>query len=623
MGGPPRAEPADVSPPSRADWIVFAVVGVLLLLAVALSLRPIPGALPGEVLIAPGGDWTARDALAFPAAGGDGRTGTWPLGTVRAIRYPLPPSRAAQRLIAEPGSIDTLDVTLLTLDGEVLLQATLGDRHPPPSDGVPALRQNLLLPPLPDGATLIVRVETKGTNALTLSVVSIDGFAQREALAWLALAVFLAGRLLLLVLSTIEMRAQRQAVWAWFAVQNLLSVAYTLAGGGALRILLPDAFAPWIDTLGAASVAGYMASTFVFHALMLRLFGAPPGAIRLSLIASAIPFAALALLAVGFATAGVAITSASVIVFGVLVIASATTLRAGAGAPVGLVRIAFAAIGTAALTQALPIFGVVPMSQFSLAGGTLTPLVGGLLALWLLLRRVEGQRRAAIETERRLALALQRATLDRESRLAADRFVGVLAHTIRTPLSLIRLVLEDAAAGPRAGELARLAVRDVDGVLERCVQLARLELGETTLRRAPTEVAAVITSAIEWTRLAGRARCEGGAGRANVDAHALGSIAFELLDNAYRYAPEGSPVETTWTIADDAVTLVVTSEVGRLGTLDPTVAFDRYARGERAHAVTGAGLGLHLVRTLARLHGGEATYTCAQGRVRVEVVLAC
>lgn len=615
-------ETFDVIRPSWVDWVVFATVGVLWIASFWLSFRPIPGVLTGEVL-AMGDAVEPREGLLASGTGQDGRRGALPFGVVRWLRYELAPSLEARYLIAEPSTLDTLDITLFTSDGTFVTAATIGDRHPRPEGSAIALTQNVLVPPLPDGGTMIVRLQTKGMNAVTLSAVPASAFARREATGWLSLAVFFGGRLFLLILSTVMARTYRQAVWRWFAAQSFMSVAFSLGASGPLGVILPSAFAPWVDELSTFAVIGYVATSFILHAQMLKLFDAPDRLVRFSLAVSIVPFTALALDIMGASTVALTINSFAILGFGVLLLASSGTLRSGAGAPTPLVRLAYGATGSAVLTQALPIFGWTPMSKFSIQGGALAPLVAGLLALWLLLHRAEAQRRAFVATQQQLALAEQRAVLDRESRLAADRFVGVLAHTIRTPLSLIRLVLEDDAAGERARELARSAVRDVDGVLERCVQLARLELGETPIRRAPTAVGEVAASAIDWTRLGERARCNGPEGRVNVDAHALSSILFELLDNAVRYAPEASRVDVAWSFDPGAVTLSVTSSVGRLGTLDPEQVFDRYARGEKAHAVTGAGLGLHLVRVLAERHGGGARYTCDGGTVRVEVSLAC
>jgi signal transduction histidine kinase len=107
-----------------------------------------------------------------------------------------------------------------------------------------------------------------------------------------------------------------------------------------------------------------------------------------------------------------------------------------------------------------------------------------------------------------------------------------------------------------------------------------------------------------------------------------------LIDNAIRYAPQGSTVEVTgrWTAATDgrAQRRAVAVEVRDHGPGFPREflprAFERFQRADpaRGRADGGAGLGLAIVATIARAHHGKVAagnHPAGGARVRMELPL--
>jgi two-component system sensor histidine kinase KdpD len=94
----------------------------------------------------------------------------------------------------------------------------------------------------------------------------------------------------------------------------------------------------------------------------------------------------------------------------------------------------------------------------------------------------------------------------------------------------------------------------------------------------------------------------------HADREALTRALWNLLDNAVKYSPEGSPVAVR--VRAEASWLLV--EVRDRGPgVDPgerEAIFDRFARGRRAAGrAQGTGLGLAMTREIARAHGGDVT----------------
>lgn len=216
---------------------------------------------------------------------------------------------------------------------------------------------------------------------------------------------------------------------------------------------------------------------------------------------------------------------------------------------------------------------------------------------------------------------------ERELRLAGERFLGTLAHDLRSPLSVVSLALDDDASAQRSRALAHAALRDTDAVLERCLIVSRLAQGPPTLEIEPVDLDRLVAGLAAAHVGAERIVLDGPPVRVTSDRHALRTVLSNLLDNAVAYGHTDASVVVRWRrlerSAGAALEIVVENAVGRFGAPDPERAFERSYRGERATAVTGAGLGLHLVRTYAQHLGGRAEVERSDDTVRVRVELPC
>jgi signal transduction histidine kinase len=102
------------------------------------------------------------------------------------------------------------------------------------------------------------------------------------------------------------------------------------------------------------------------------------------------------------------------------------------------------------------------------------------------------------------------------------------------------------------------------------------------------------------------------------------SIALNnLVDNALKYAAPQSAIRISACHQahkrHDGILMTVTNAAGSVGMPDPGKVFKKYYRGARAHSMTGSGLGLYLVHTVARLLGGWVRYAPQAQEVRFEL----
>lgn len=210
--------------------------------------------------------------------------------------------------------------------------------------------------------------------------------------------------------------------------------------------------------------------------------------------------------------------------------------------------------------------------------------------------------------------------LDRLERAfsAQQRFVGNASHELRTPLAINRTLLEVSLSDPGAPvELQQLgktllATNERSELLvEGLLLLARSD--NQIVERKPVDLAEVATRAVDQVRAEAeqkgvevRTECAEAVVQGN--GVLLERIALNLVQNAVRYnLPEEGWVEVSTEAQHGQAVLVVSNT----GPVVPAYEIDnlfepfRRLRTDRTGSDKGVGLGLSIVRSVARAHGGR------------------
>ncbi|MFB7596221.1 sensor histidine kinase [Streptomyces sp. NPDC056160] len=201
---------------------------------------------------------------------------------------------------------------------------------------------------------------------------------------------------------------------------------------------------------------------------------------------------------------------------------------------------------------------------------------------------------------------------------AQQRFVGNASHELRTPLAINRTLLEVHLSDPHApvelqqlGKTLLATNERSEQLVEGLLLLARSD--NQIVERKPVDLAEVASQAIDQVHAEAEAKgveIRGERKPAVVQGNGvlLERIALNLLQNAVRYnvAEEGW-VEVTTDVQHGQAVLVVTNT----GPVVPAYEVDnlfepfRRLRTERTGSDKGVGLGLSIVRSVARAHGGH------------------
>ncbi len=222
-----------------------------------------------------------------------------------------------------------------------------------------------------------------------------------------------------------------------------------------------------------------------------------------------------------------------------------------------------------------------------------------------------------------LALLL---ALEAKRRDEQERFMVMLSHELKTPLSVIRLTLGAAGLPAATKERVGRTVADMDAIIERCLQSDRLRAGRIHPIPAPCRVEDLLARLREDLGAPPRLRIHADPlPVCTTDSELLGVVLRNLCDNALKYGSPHAVVGLTATLARSrgraGIRIAVINAPGPAGMPDPRRVFKKYYRAPGAHGKTGSGLGLHIAQGCARRLGGWLCYRPATAEVRFELWL--
>jgi signal transduction histidine kinase len=197
------------------------------------------------------------------------------------------------------------------------------------------------------------------------------------------------------------------------------------------------------------------------------------------------------------------------------------------------------------------------------------------------------------------------------------RMVGDVAHELRTPLTNLRCEIESIQDGLTMPNTARIAsiheeVLHLQRLVEDLQDLAIAEAGALALHRERVDLGAEIAGIVR-----GQAELTVEYGIAvDIDLTRLRQIVHNLLANAARHTPEGTPVRIRVARAGTEATVAVADRGPGIPAKELERIFERFHRVDeaRSRARGGAGLGLAIVRRLVELHGGRVWAESVEGQ---------
>src|SRR5216684_2142269 len=229
-------------------------------------------------------------------------------------------------------------------------------------------------------------------------------------------------------------------------------------------------------------------------------------------------------------------------------------------------------------------------------------------------------------------------TAAKELEEAKDLFLATTSHELRTPITVVQGFASTLAS--RWEQLSdadrRAAVRTIAeraGALSRLVEQlllgARAGADALPVNNASFDLAALLrATVVSFGPLSDKhevaADVPADLPLAYGDAMATDIIVGQLLENAFKYSPEGGAVTVAARLAGDWIEVSVQDEGIGIAPGDHERIFERFVQGETGdrRRFGGIGLGLYIVRQLARAQDGEVAASSRPGggtRMRLQL----
>jgi signal transduction histidine kinase len=219
--------------------------------------------------------------------------------------------------------------------------------------------------------------------------------------------------------------------------------------------------------------------------------------------------------------------------------------------------------------------------------------------------------------------------LENEKRLTAQQrdFVSMTSHEFRTPLTIIdghaqRLIKMsgrlDAGDIAERGSCIRNAVQRITNIMESLLGASRILDGRAAFHPAAVDPSSLLRDACQAHRDATRGvfiseNFSSLPATVHGDPKLLFHAFSNLIGNAVKYSPPGSPIEVTAAQQADCLEVQVRDSGIGIPARDREHLFERYFRGSNATSIAGTGVGLHLVAMVVALHHGEVDVESLEG----------
>lgn len=562
---------------------------------------------------------SARPGIDFIA--GNTRHRQLDAGEVFWLRFSLQqesgaPSEWAVQIF--PSWVDDIRVYSQDASGEISADR-LGDRQPFASRALPT--SMLAFPVSVDASprTYYVRVKTHGLAPLCLHAWQKAGLQRTESNRLAFLSAF-AGAIGVMVLMNLIfwawLRSSIYPVYALFLVFMLVAVASMLGYASSLFFpgepLHADRF---VDVTSCALMS--IAAVFVCRFFDYEQYSAWAAWFMKS---AAVAFAAMAVLSVWGVDSAIHAAAYLQIVVGFFNLAFFAWLMIHHRAfQFLLAALVFTGVNLSWTFYLLVLLGLVKMAQpFVLESWIPMLQLANLALLNFAVASRSRQAELKLRAERKRAFnSMKVAKTALEEKVRQREFVAVVSHEFRTPLAVIDAVAHALELSPsgrdegvkRAVEKIRKATRRLAALIENILQDDALEVGSTR----PSARSFDLHDVIENVRGVGlpeenaRLRIDSALGRAMcVGDQAKVEMAIRnLIQNALKYSPADSVVTARCEVGEELFSVTVSNRGTPIPDGERNTLFERYFRGATSAQVPGSGLGLHISRTIARLHGGD------------------
>jgi len=509
-----------------------------------------------------------------------------------------------------------------------------GDYYDWTDDEYQSLNLNFVIPVGTDPRDVWLRLKASSSTLTFIEVLTLDEVRAADRRQEVFTAIYLSALLICLGWAVLARFNRKDRILTFYLVREVVVLLYALAVLGYLRVFTAGWLPPgWLNHAVNLIAFAFISVIVLFDWKIIGEF--KPNRWLAGLHGSLLLFFPVSIVLVVLGQTNEAMRLSSLVIFATLLLAlfsaiSTRVWREARGAKVEeqpicsktVLVFIYTLATVVALLHRLPLMGASSGSDVFVYMNLAYPLLTSIMLMLLVQLRLH--RLAKQQQQRQLGLELAELEVSKErvQRIEQANFLKMLAHEIKTPLSVISMTVGQAPLPAHSQDMVERAVADIDSIIERLLQVERLEDGRIELHHEIIDLPRLVADVCQslqggdrvHTSLEGDLMLES-------DQHLVRVVISNLIENALKYSPFKSPVNVTLKGDGQALTILVENQVGRAGFPEVALVFDKYYRAELARQQTGSGLGLYLVRALMTLLGGSVSYEPKDEHIRFVVRL--
>lgn len=489
--------------------------------------------------------------------------------------------------------------------------ALTGDRYPYYERGT--ISPGFTVHPHKPYTTYYLRLSTSSSSLLSVEALTPVEAQIKDMRLDMAQLVYLGIMLSMLFWAAFDYFLNPQPITVNFLVFQLGYILFNLALMGYLAPIVPAHSPQWADQATNFFVVTIVFLAIVFHRSLFLLFSPPPLLIRcLEALGLIYPFQLIAMYS-GHPQIALQTNAIIALLLGPLLLLLALTSRKESPPGLRMLRIVFTIQFISLLISILPLLGLIKAVTWSLFATLMHGGLSAMLVFWMLILRSRQIQRDSQSAVLELKLSNQKLCMEQARSEEHNRFISMLTHELKTPMSVIRMTLGALGAEGRLRNNAEAALQDMHAVVELCQQVDLLEQKQLTPRPAPCRIESILYTL----------QCKCAAPQMiafnfeplpeiNNDRQLIQIILDNLISNAIKYsAPESEVLISALVSAQggkSGVAVKVQNLPGPAGFPERNKLFNKYYRSPGAHRKTGTGLGLYLSKSLALTLNGTLDY---------------
>jgi two-component system, sensor histidine kinase LadS len=514
----------------------------------------------------------------------------------------------------------------------------VGDQTNLSAEEYKSLTHTFVIPAGSQSRQIFLRLKASSTSLIDVEALTETAMAEAEHSMLIRYFTVLSLITVFLIVVFLNWLNSREFLYAVFVFRHALYLIFTASFFGFHRLWFDGVIdAKYLDLIYNWLVLGATGVSLIFEFFFLSAYSLPHWArhaIHALMVWSGCAILLLAMGEVYWALkvnmALNAIAAVTLLVVALLSIKD-DEIKTNATAsllPKKWVIVYYTSITALLMFSVLPFVGAVAGNEFSTNGLVYYALCSGAIMTVLMQLRANQLRQVNEKQAKDLLLSEQQVAIEKVRREEQSQLLTMLMHELKTPLSVIDLAQQASTDLNAKGYVAR-NVTIIKNILDRCLNADRIALGQLNVDLQPVQLRPLLEHLLhdhQSHRFTLNWQLPAGAVTVRTDYQCLQIILNNLLDNAVRYGDQTHTIRLdVQAKSDDArgmgVTITVVNKTGIAGWPEADKVFKKYYRSTGAKMISGTGLGLFLVASLARIIGATCTYAPDDTCVRFELWL--